>query len=151
WLSPCAASLLALARGSAAGVWPTVRDDPGCVLLLVRQSTAAQAAAALSFFPTLVRDPAVLEGAVRHLEQPAAGFADWQQAAVRPVYHASLTFARLAALIAEGTGRCDSDNAWVAGLLAPLGWLAVAAVDPERVAACLADPSLAANPAATQQ
>ena len=43
---------------------------------------------------------------------------------------------------------------WIAtsaGLLAPLGWLAVAAVDPERAADCLADPELPRDPLGTQR
>src|SRR5262249_23026812 len=47
--------------------------------------------------------------------------------------------------------RCDPENAWVAGLLAPLGWLAVAAVGPQETAAVLADPELARVPATVQQ
>jgi signal transduction histidine kinase len=128
-----------------------VRDDPGGVLLLVRQSTATRAASGWTFFPALLRDPAVLEGAAHFLEQPPAGFIDWNQEAVRPLHRAALSCARLAALVAERTGRCDPDNAWVAGLLAPLGWMAVAAVAPEQVAACLADPAFAGQPKATQR
>jgi signal transduction histidine kinase len=135
------------------------------VLLIVRPGTATQAGAGLPFFPALARDPAVLEGAVRFLDEvtdaePGAarsaprappGFVDWGQPAVAPVYHASLTYASLARRLADRTGRCDPDNAWVAGLLAPLGWLAVAALDPARAEACLADPAYAADPARAQQ
>src|SRR5262249_19361733 len=36
-------------------------------------------------------------------------------------------------------GCCEAERAWVAGLLAPLGWLALCAVAPAAVEACLAD------------
>src|SRR5439155_14613881 len=46
----------------------------------------------------------------------------------------------LAQRIAEMSQRGDAQNAWVAGLLAPLGWLAVSAIDSDRVVQCLSDP-----------
>src|SRR5262249_46221590 len=70
---------------------------------------------------------------------------------IRPIYHACLLYARLAERVAELTGRSDPDNAWVAGLLAPLGWLAVCAAHRDSAAACLADPALAHNAVATQE
>jgi signal transduction histidine kinase len=151
WLSPCAAALVTLARSPTTAAWSEVRLDPGCVLLLVREAAVTRSASGLSFFPSLLRHEAVLEAALRHLHQPAAGFVDWNRPAVRPVYQAGLTFARLARALAERTGACDPENAWVAGLLAPLGWLAVAAVDPEQVAACLDEPDLAGQAGLIQQ
>jgi signal transduction histidine kinase len=53
--------------------------------------------------------------------------------------------------LAERSGRADPDNAWAAGLLAPLGWLAVAAVNPDQAAACLCDSDLPAHPVNVQQ
>jgi two-component system NtrC family sensor kinase len=161
WLSPCTASLVALARAPAPAAWEMVRGDPGAVLLIVRQTAASLAVPALSFFPALLRDPAILEGALRFLRAEAraatrepereAGFVDWQQPALRPIYDASMSYARLAYRLAQMTGRADPDNAWVGGLLAPLGWLAVSAVDPAQAAACLADPALPQYPVQTQQ
>src|SRR5262249_44737787 len=46
-------------------------------------------------------------------------------------------FARLAEAFARKSGVCDPLRAWSAGLLAPLGWMAVAAVDPHAVGECL--------------
>jgi signal transduction histidine kinase len=117
----------------------------------VSRSSACQALASLSFVPTALQEPAVLEAAARHLDQADAGFVDWNQSAVRPIYQAGLTYARLAAYLAERTGRCDPDNAWTAGLLAPLGWLAVCAVDPHQVTACLTDAAWMKRPLAVQQ
>jgi signal transduction histidine kinase len=143
WLSPCADTLAALA---AAATWPQIRDDPGGVLLLARHSAAGPPTAAT------LRDPEVLEAAQRYLRQPPGPpLVDWGQPAVRPVYHAALTYARLAARLAERTGRCDPDAAWVAGLAAPLGWLAVCAVAPDQAAACLDHPDFDNAPTLTQQ
>src|SRR5947208_7470859 len=150
WLCPSAASLVALARSPTATVWEEVRDDPGAVLLILRQAPD-QALSPPSFFPAAVREPAVLLEAARLLEASGAGFVDWSQPSVRPIYHACHIFARLASRLAERSGRGDPDNAWAGGLLAPLGWLAVSAIDSDQAAACLADPELPAHPARVQQ
>jgi signal transduction histidine kinase len=150
WLAPGAGALAALSRPPAAGTWSAIRADPGAVFLIVRQPAA-------SSFPSsqplaaLLDEPTLLEAALRHLDLPTAGFVDWNSPGVRPVYQAARTYARLARQLAESTGLCDSDHAWVCGLLAPLGWLALCAVDAEAVAACLADPALREDPAGTQR
>jgi len=48
--------------------------------------------------------------------------------------------ATLAEALAKRAGGCDPACAWAAGLLAPLGWLAVAAVDPAAVGEVLREP-----------
>jgi signal transduction histidine kinase len=151
WLSPGATSLVALARPPSAHGWEQIRLDPGSVLLLARQCPASRTLSSLSCFPTALLEPALLEEAVRFLDCAPSGFVDWNQAAVRPVYHAALTCARLAAAVARCLDCCDPENAWVAGLLAPLGWFAVCAVDPEQVSACLHDPEWPDDPPAVQR
>src|SRR5207247_565639 len=84
------------------------------------------------------------------LDPPRVGHVDWSQGAAAIIHAACLRQALTAKQIAEATGHCDPENAWVAGLLSPLGWLAVCAVDAERVTACLADPAFAEEPAWTQ-
>jgi signal transduction histidine kinase len=150
WLCPSAASLVALARSPTATVWKEVRGDPGAVLLILRQAPD-HADPSQSFIPAVVHEPGVLLEAARLLEAPGPAFVDWIEPASRPILHACHTFAGLASHLAERTGRADSDNAWAAGLLAPLGWLAAAAIDINRTAACLADPELAAHPVPIQQ
>lgn len=125
WLAPCATSLAALARSPRALVWPQLRDDPGLVLLLAR---AAGPSARL--FPD--DETAPLEQAARHLKAGAGGFVDWSQPGPDALHRAARSHARLAQALAEQVG-ADPDRAWAAGLLAPLGWLAVAAADPTRV------------------
>jgi two-component system NtrC family sensor kinase len=149
WLCPCAASLAALARPAAA--WPEVRNDPGAVLLLIRCSPEMLAVSGLSFFPALAEEPAVLEAVLTQLDRLPAGFVDWSQTLLQPIYHACRTYARLSQRVAELTGKVSPDNAWVAGLLAPLGWLAVCATEPRNTAACLADAEFHAHPARTQE
>ncbi len=131
WLSPCAASLVALARAPTAAVWAEVRFDPGCVLLLLRHALPPGTASGLSFFPALLRDPAPFDAAARQLEQHGPGYAPWDRPPLRAVLDACHACARLASLLAERTDRCAPDNAWAAGLLAPLGWLAAGALGLE--------------------
>jgi two-component system NtrC family sensor kinase len=146
WLVPRAASLVALARAPAAA-WEAIHADPGAVLLVAREAGAARSLP--FFFPALLPDPAVLDAALRHLDQPGRPAAD--PFALDAVRRASLRYAARARHLAERCGRCDPENAWVAGLLAPLGWLAVAALDPVRAAACHDDPAHAAHPADTER
>jgi signal transduction histidine kinase len=155
WLSPCAASLAVLGRPPTATTWPVIRRDPGAVLLVVRRSEApwlgrSTSAPPPSFFNSAFQNVALLEDARRFLDR-ADGFVDWNQPSVQSVHDACLTYAHLARRLAERTGHCDPEAAWACGLLAPLGWLAMSAVDPEAVAACLADPTLRADPAETQR
>jgi hypothetical protein len=140
WLAPASSSLTLLARLPAA--WPTLRHDPGAVLLLLRSSTPDPS---LPFADALLADPAALERAVRLLDQPCA-YIDWHEPRVRPVYDACLTLARIARGLALRSGRADPEQAWCAGLLAPLGWLALAAVAPGRVAATLIDSAFSRDP-----
>jgi signal transduction histidine kinase len=139
WLSPCAASLVALTHAPTAAAWEQVRSDPGCVLLLVREAACARSISSISFFPALLGEPHVLEAALRHLRDSPAGWVDWHDALLRPIYRACLGYARAAAVVAEQLDSCAVDNAWVGGLVVSLGWLAAAAVDPVQTVGCLTD------------
>lgn len=147
WLSPCAASLVRLARAWTPSAWGEVRHDPGCVLLLLRQTHPAIHVSLLE----TPRKTAVLEGALRFLARPGPGFVDWSEPSLRPIYRACFQQARLAEGIAQRSGCCGAEQAWVAGLLAGLGWLAIAAVAPGEAAACLDDPSFRDNPVRGQR
>ncbi|MBY0232932.1 MAG: HDOD domain-containing protein, partial [Gemmataceae bacterium] len=145
WLAPAASTLAALAR--PAGAWPLVRHDPAALALLFR----SDAAGSLPFPLSLLHDPAPLAFALRRLAEPAAGCASWDDPALRPVHEAGWAIARLASALAKRTGRADPLRAWCAGLLAPVGWLAVGSLSPERVLDCWTDPALARDPARTQE
>jgi signal transduction histidine kinase len=149
WLSPDAASLGALARPQVGDVWSEIRSDPGAVLLLVRGRSASEERPVATH--SSLNDPALLEEALRHLDGAWAGFVNWNDSAVFPVYQAGRTIAALAHYLAKRTGRCSPEDAWVCGLLAPLGWYAVCALDPSQAAACLADPAFRYHPTETQQ
>jgi signal transduction histidine kinase len=145
WLAPAAASLAALAR-AAPGLWSQVGADPGLTLLCLRASATDSPC-----FPGCLLEPDVLDGAVRHLSAPPSGFADWCRPGLEKIYQYALEYARLANTLAGRVGRCPPEDAWVGGLLAPLGWLAIAAVDPDKVQRCLHDPYLDRQPVTVQQ
>lgn len=156
-LCPCASSLLTAARSPAAEAWPKVRFDPGFVLLILRHASPARVSPALSFFPTALGDPAVLRGALQ-LVQGCTGAHNsisqvipWIDPRLEPIYHVAIQCARASRRLAEWTSRCDSENAWVAGLLAPLGWMALAASVPELVEDALIDPALLRDAGGTQR
>jgi signal transduction histidine kinase len=154
-VAPATRSLVALATpatrdAGAPSCWTELRQDPGAVLLLVRSASALLPT--LSYFPALVSQPAVLELALDFLDQGLQpGALRWDQEPLAFLHRVSLGYAHRASLLAERTGACDPDNAWVAGLLAPLGWFGVAAVAPGAIGACLSHPEFAQDPAACQQ
>src|SRR5581483_8879271 len=71
WLSPGAASLVALARLPLVEAWPHLRHDPGAVLHLLRHAPATAQLAAAPFFHASENDPTLLENAGRWLSEPA--------------------------------------------------------------------------------
>lgn len=145
WLAPEVASLLFLARTPTASTWTAVRNDPAAVLLLLRAGPDSAPQKLLEF----LHEPAPLELALRHLEHPA--FLDWSGSAASSVYRFATRTAELAARLAQSTGRADAEAARVCGLLAPLGWMAVCAIDPAAAEACLNDSAHATDAAATQR
>jgi two-component system, NtrC family, sensor kinase len=104
-----------------------LRTDPGFLLLALRQSSLRDEACPTGFV-SRVDDAAALALAHSLLDVPI-GHADWGDASLAPIYRTALALATLAQRIAERVEGCDAECAWTAGLLTPLGWFAVAAVD----------------------
>jgi len=134
WVSPSTASLVALARADSADVWSTIRTDPGAVLLLAQHFPAGSEPVIPN---SIFHAPDVLEMASRLLAEAPSAVVDWSQADTYPVHQAALACASLAESLARSVGDCDPACCWVGGLLAPLGWFAVCAVDPEAAGDCL--------------
>jgi signal transduction histidine kinase len=147
WLAPGVASLVALTRPDQPASWSAVATDPAAVLLLLRQFPHDQP---LFPFRPLRHAPAALRLASDILGRPRAGILDLSETAVRSVFAAARRISATTRTIAEASGHVDPDCAAVAGLLSPLGWLALASTRPDAVAACLADEALSTQPDATQ-
>jgi two-component system, NtrC family, sensor kinase len=121
WLAPSVASLLTLARSQVPSTW----TDPGMVLLSAQLSDSSAPS-----------DVALLEAVLQHHEHYHLGFVDWSQPGPEAVLRVCHRQAILASRLAEKVG-VDGRRAWIAGFLAPLGWLAVAAADAATIAASL--------------
>jgi two-component system, NtrC family, sensor kinase len=125
WILPCASSLVGLTRPEAASVWSEARFDPGLVLLLARSADAAS-------FANLLQETQVLEKALTWLNQDRLHFVDWNQPGASQVHLSCARQALLAQALAAKVG-CSAEKAFVAALLAPLGWLALCAADPDDI------------------
>ena len=151
WLCPGADALLALARRDGAASWRMVRQDPAAVLWAVRCPQVFPYPAT-PFSPLSLQIPHLLENTCQSLRlYQDRGFVNWSLEGVRPIYEAALAGARVARRLAERTKLCDPEYAWMGGLLAPLGWLALSAVDASAAAACLADPEHARQGSTVQK
>lgn len=120
-LCPAAASVAAIALGRDAE--EAVALDPAALLFLAQHDIR----------PPLVSDPVLLT-LQAILEQPHMPFVDWTAPGVDRVWRASRRYGRLAATIALAPGvGVDPFAALTAASLAPLGWLAVCALEPGRI------------------
>jgi two-component system, NtrC family, sensor kinase len=126
WIAPSVDSLTTLARSPLSVAWIHLRGDPGFVLL----------SASLSQNTSSDIDTAILDAVLAHQPHFDRGGVDWNQAGPDAVRLACSQQALLASQLAEKIG-CDARNAWIAGFLAPLGWLAVTAAGPDKVAGYL--------------
>ncbi len=121
WICPSARSLAALSQLPCLEAWQAVRHDPGALLVLARTGL----------------DPleAIRLGSPLSLAAPlldAAGLApvDWLHPARAKILQTCILQARLAGKLAERLGQ-EAHRAWMCGLLAPLGAIALAAVGAE--------------------
>jgi two-component system NtrC family sensor kinase len=125
WLAPNVASMTTLARSQLPSVWLQLRTDPGVVLLSARNLESNSPL-----------DVALLEAVLHQQTHFHLGFVDWNQPGPDVVHRICHRQAILASQLAEKVG-CDKQRAWLAGFLAPLGWLAVTAVEPGKIAGYL--------------
>ncbi len=143
WLCPGVSALAALGRSPSPRTWPVLRRDVGAVLLVLRQPGAS--------LPERLDSPALFATIDHYLAANSPGFVDWNAQASRSVLQTGLTAAALAEALSRKLSNVDPQTAWTCGLLAPLGWDAACALDPDATAACRADPEFANDPAETQR
>lgn len=123
-LCPAVTSLAGLALERDAGV----RGDPAAILFLARHRSGNPT-------PTFFSDPlddAALLAALDLVQRGRHPFADWRRPGLDRVWRASQSIGSFAESLAGKVGACPV-SAFIAGCLAPLGWLGVAARAPEAV------------------
>jgi signal transduction histidine kinase len=123
WLAPSVASLTLIARSPILSVWSKVRSDPGIVLLSAQLFDSASHS---------LHDTTFLETILQHEAHFPMGHTDWNLPGPADVHQVCCTLASLASQLAEKKG-CDPQQAWIAGFLAPLGWLATTAADAGKI------------------
>ncbi len=147
WLCPRSDSLLALAE-SPEQLPQRALSDPGLAVLLVRQGRGAEH---FRFSGAELATAAPLEYAAAMLARPPCGCLPWTSQAFQHLWQHTRLAAEWAARLAERSRREVPDDARVAALLAPLGWLAVAAVDGLALGDVLHEPQHARQPRRIQQ
>jgi signal transduction histidine kinase len=101
--------------------------------------------------PSMARlAPELLRTSLRYLQSNEGGYVDWADPRAKPLLRSAYRIAHRSRLIAEQSGLADPECAWISGLLAPLGWMAVAALDLSHIDACLNDPAFREQPNDTQ-
>jgi signal transduction histidine kinase len=129
-----------------------VREDPGAILLILRNLPPTSSAAD---FIRDVDQVALLNSAKRHLIEnsrfPIPCFIDNTHDACQRISAVAHRYARTAAKLAERVRGVDPISAWVCGMLAPLGWMALAAIDPAKAQRCLDDAELSERPVHVQR
>lgn len=140
WLAPSAGSLVAWCRAPSLPTWlTTLRYDPGAVLLLLRACPSE-----IDRFPArAIETLAPLEFASRLLAGPPRGWLEWNDPTAADVSRLSRSLAAISRSLVVRCGKGNPEQAWVAGLLAPLGWMAALAFAPRRVSACFNDQATA--------
>lgn len=149
WLCPNTNSLVGLAE-QPASLERLAYADPAFFVFLVRFGMGE---AGSPFIPPsdLLYSAPLPETAAAFLTAVQAGWLDPSLAIVSTLRRVADLAAVFARRLAEHTGRAAPEAAETAARLAPLGWYAVAAVDPNEAAACLHDPAFRDNPLECQR
>lgn len=148
WLAPSAPALIALARGDTAQTRHHLNCDPAFALFGARQRGLRTPTFACDATWT---DPDwLLREAGRILSGAPAGVLRVQEPVVRRIIASACQLGRLTETIVSQTRPGLVGYGRLAGMAAPLGWLAVAAVDPPAVAACLNHAEFRTDPDAVQ-
>ena len=126
-ICPASASLAALTRPHPAETWETLRHDPAAVLFVLHNLPST------NNIVTCLRDDRLIFAAQELLRQPERPFVDWRSPGPDLVWRTARRQAAFAEVISQHVSLAP-DIAWTAGLLAPLGWIGLCAVAPNRIA-----------------
>lgn len=134
WLAPDAGSLAQLASSCSTDTWNSVRQDPAMVLMLLRPPGK-------SWDPSRplasTESPDWYARLHHHLNQPPSGLLDWSNPQTKQILPIARASAEVCHALSEKYQISAPNRAWIAGLLAPLGWLAIGSIAPDQLALTL--------------
>lgn len=145
WLCPNTDSLIGLAE-QPARLPGLSAADPALLAFLFRFGPATENSSAFWITPDRFQSPILPETAASFLSVAPVGWIDHAAPVVAQLVSFSSSAAVFARRLAARTPTVSVDAAAGAALLAPLGWYAVAAVDPKAAAGCLFDPTFRLHP-----
>ena len=139
WLCPNTDSLIRLAEAPAGFARPC-DADPALLAFLLRFATPAQPGHPALFCAASLPSAVLPDAAAAYLAHSSTGFVPPGCEVTRRCRALTARAAPLARRLAEHTRRACPERAFAVAGLAPLGWLAVAAVDHSIAAEALHDP-----------
>jgi two-component system, NtrC family, sensor kinase len=149
WLCPSTDSLIALADAPAS-VAGLSAADPALALFLLRFAQPAPEPDTFGFAPGALLSAILLETASAFLAATKTGVLPDSSFALGRVRAVAERAAEIAAALASATRLVPAIAAATVARLAPLGWYAVAAVDPFDAADPLGDPQFGERPGEVQ-
>ena len=137
WLCPRTDNLVALADKPET-LPQRARLDPALAVLLLRLSPSRPTPE--DWTAEELASPRLPSWVLAYLQRPACGIIPWQSRAWKQLWRWALQAARLAVTAARQSRLVSPSQAYYAALLAPLGWYAVAVIDPLALGDVLHDP-----------
>jgi signal transduction histidine kinase len=150
WLCPNTESLLGLAE-QPARLPALSASDPALLAFLLRFGPATENSSKFWITPDRFQSPTLPEVAAAYLSAAPVGWLNPISPIVQQLHTFSNTAASFARRLATKHSRVSADAAAASARLAPLGWYAVAAIDPKTAGACLFEPTFRLHPVKTQQ
>jgi signal transduction histidine kinase len=150
WLCPTTDSLIALAEAPATVLGLSLAD-PALALFLHRFAVAAPEPALAAFAPGALLSALLPETAAAYLAATADGVLPTTSVLLQRIRLIAHRAASIAGALAESTRRASGEAATLAAHLAPLGWYAIAAINPFDVGEPVADPEFSTQPAKVQR
>lgn len=148
WLCPRTDNLIALADRPE--ILPQrARLDPALAVLLVR--LAPDHSSPEDWTAAELASPRLPACVLAYLQRPACGVLPWSSHAWKRLWQWACQAAGYAAAAARQSRRVIASQAYFAALLAPLGWYAVATIDPLALGDVLHDPQARYAPRLRQQ
>ena len=149
WLCPNTDSLIGLAE-QPSRLPDLAAADPALLAFLFRFGPATDNSATFWLTPDRFLSPTLPETAASFLAATPVGWVDPSAPVVEQLHVFAGVAAGIARTLAARSEKVSADAAASAARLAPLGWYAVAAVDPAAAANCLYEPAFRLHPHKTQ-